>query len=79
MFEDADLDKAAYWAHIGIMSNSGQVCTGNSRIFVHDSVYDRFVDAFLKCVKAAPVGDPFESGTFQGPVVTSRQYNQVLG
>ncbi|KAJ5949102.1 aldehyde dehydrogenase-like protein [Penicillium verhagenii] len=63
VFEDADLEQAAKWAHIGIMYNQGQVCTSTSRILVHDSV---------------KVGDPFADETFQGPQVTKAQYDRVL-
>jgi aldehyde dehydrogenase (NAD+) len=80
VFEDADLDQAVRWAHIGIMSNQGQICTATSRILVQESIYDKFVDAFKKHVKqVSVVGDPFEESTFQGPQVTKAQYERVLG
>lgn len=79
VFEDADLEQAAKWAHIGIMYNQGQVCTSTSRILVHDSVYDKFVELFKEVVKTtSKVGDPFEDETFQGPQVTKAQYERVL-
>ncbi|KAH7145518.1 aldehyde dehydrogenase domain-containing protein [Dactylonectria estremocensis] len=78
VFEDADLDKAVYWGHIGIMSNAGQVCTANSRVFVHENIYDAFVDRFLKQVASAKIGDPFAADTFQGPQVNKTQRDRVL-
>lgn len=60
------------------MSNAGQVCTANSRIFVHDSVHDKFVDLFVRRVNAALVGDPFKPETFQGPQVTKAQFDRVM-
>ncbi|KAF7715785.1 Aldehyde dehydrogenase, mitochondrial [Penicillium ucsense] len=79
VFEDADLEQAAKWAHIGIMYNQGQVCTSTSRILVHDSVYDKFVKLFKDVVKnTSKVGDPFQDETFQGPQVTKAQYERVL-
>lgn len=61
IFEDADLDLAAYWSHIGIMSNQGQICTATSRILVHEKVYDAFIDKFKsKVQEISVVGDPFE-------------------
>lgn len=80
VFADADLDQAVKWAHIGIMSNQGQICTATSRILVQDTVYDKFVEAFTAHVKeVSVVGDPFEEATFQGPQVTKAQYDRVLG
>jgi len=80
IFDDAELDQAVKWAHIGIMFNQGQVCTATSRILVQDSIYDSFVSAFKAHVKeVSVVGDPFASTTFQGPQVTKVQYERVLG
>jgi len=80
VFDDADLEQAVKWAHIGIMSNMGQVCCATSRVFVHKSLYQQFIDAFKERVKStSKVGDPFEQGTFQGPQVTKQQYERVLG
>ncbi|KAM7192524.1 Aldehyde dehydrogenase domain containing protein [Rhypophila sp. PSN 637] len=80
VFEDADLELASTWAHIGIMSNQGQICTATSRILVQEGVYDRFVEEFKKKVKEiSVVGDPFEEKTFQGPQVTKAQYERVMG
>ncbi|RKF59427.1 Aldehyde dehydrogenase [Golovinomyces cichoracearum] len=79
VFADADLDQAVKWAHIGIMSNQGQVCTATSRILVQENIYDSFLVSFKKQVqKVSVVGDPFSEGTFQGPQVTKAQYERVL-
>ena len=79
VFDDADLDQAVKWAHIGIMSNQGQICTATSRILVQDGVYDKFVAAFKDhCKETSIVGDPFKEDTFQGPQVTKAQYERVL-
>lgn len=79
VFNDADLEQAVEWAHLGIMSNQGQICTATSRILVQDEVYDRFLDKFKAQVKQiSKVGDPFEESTFQGPQVTKAQYDRIL-
>lgn len=78
VFLDADLKKAAYWAHIGIISASGQKCTANSRILVHESIHDQFLEYFMARVHASPIGDPFDEHTFQGPVVSSAQRDRIL-
>ena len=80
VFEDADLEQAAKWAHIGIMSNQGQICTATSRVLVQESIYDKFVEEFKEVIKSTSVvGDPFKEETFQGPQVTKQQYEKVLG
>lgn len=79
VFDDADLEQAAKWAHIGIMSNMGQICTATSRVIVQEGVYDKFVELFKQVVKStSKVGDPFADDTFQGPQVTKAQYERVL-
>lgn len=80
VFEDADLDLAATWSHIGIMSNQGQICTATSRVLVHEKIYNEFVEKFKSTVqKVSVVGDPFAEDTFQGPQVTKTQFDRVLG
>ena len=80
VFDDADLDQAVKWSHIGIMSNQGQICTSTSRILVQEGIYDKFIEAFKKYTsETSKVGDPFSDDTFQGPQVTKAQYERVLG
>ncbi|KAI3571486.1 aldehyde dehydrogenase domain-containing protein [Fusarium oxysporum f. sp. albedinis] len=79
VFEDAELENAAKWAHYGIMANQGQICTATSRTLVHENIYEKFLDLFIQEVKkTSVVGDPFAPGTFQGPQVTKAQYDRVL-
>ncbi|KAI5460506.1 aldehyde dehydrogenase domain-containing protein [Mariannaea sp. PMI_226] len=79
VFDDADIDLAAYWAHAGIMSNQGQICTATSRILVQESIYDKFLAAFKSQVKnISKLGDPFEETTFQGPQVTKSQFERIM-
>jgi aldehyde dehydrogenase (NAD+) len=79
VFNDCDLDNAVQWAHIGIMSNQGQICTATSRILVQDEIYDKFMAAFRSQIqKISKVGDPFDESTFQGPQVTKAQYERVM-
>ena len=79
VFEDADIEEAVKWAHIGIMSNQGQICTATSRILVQDSVYQKFVDEFIKHTqKISVIGDQWSKDVFQGPQVSKAQYDKVL-
>ncbi|GME85216.1 unnamed protein product [Ambrosiozyma monospora] len=61
VFDDADLGQAAKWASFGVMYNSGQNCTANSRVLVQESVYDKFLELFKKqVIEDWVVGDPFD-------------------
>jgi aldehyde dehydrogenase (NAD(P)+) len=77
---DANLDKAVKAGHSGIMYNAGQVCTATSRIYVHQSLYSQYVEAFKQRIKdVSKVGHPFEENTSQGPQVSKTQRERVLG
>ncbi|KAL1961803.1 hypothetical protein VTN77DRAFT_1053 [Rasamsonia byssochlamydoides] len=79
VFDDADLDQAVEWAHLGIMSNQGQICTATSRILVQEGIYEQFLSAFLAQVRnISRIGNPFDESTFQGPQVTQAQYDRIM-
>jgi len=76
---DADLDEAAATAHMAIFTNMGQVCTAGSRLFVHEDVYDKFVEKIVEKAKARRIGDPFELTTESGPQIDKEQFDKILG
>ncbi|CAG5183315.1 uncharacterized protein ALTATR162_LOCUS10520 [Alternaria atra] len=79
VFEDADMEQAVRWSHVGIMSNQGQICTATSRILVQESIFDSFITQFRQRIKVVSViGDQWSDDTFQGPQVTKQQYERVL-
>ncbi|KAG8746485.1 hypothetical protein FRC10_004925 [Ceratobasidium sp. 414] len=67
---DADVDYTAAELVDGAFFNSGQSCCAVERIYVHDSIYDKFVSAYVDIVKKYKLGDPTEPGTNLGPVVS---------
>jgi aldehyde dehydrogenase (NAD+) len=77
-FEDVDLDEAVEGAHMGLFSNLGQSCCAGSRVFVQESIYDRFVEKSIARAQARIVGDPFDPRTELGPVVDQVQLNRVM-
>ncbi|CAG8439127.1 4380_t:CDS:2 [Diversispora eburnea] len=79
IFADADLEEAIKWAHTGIFYNHGQCCTAGSRVYVENSVYNEFLNKFKEYTKNMKIGDPFESDTDQGPVVSKQQFDRVMG
>ena len=64
------VDWAADWAHNAIFANHGQNCCAGSRTFVHESIYDKFVEKAKGLAEGRKVGDPFKVDTAQGPQVT---------
>lgn len=77
--EDADLEQAVKWAAVGIMSNQGQVCTSTSRVYVHEKVYEQFLEEFAKHVKEEyKQGEMFNSDAIVGPQVSKMQFEKVL-
>ncbi|KAF8974222.1 aldehyde dehydrogenase domain-containing protein [Flammula alnicola] len=77
IFESADLDQAANWAALGICYNTGQDCTAGSRLYVQESIYDKFVNLLVDKVKSQVIGDGFDEKTGGGPVVSKGQYDRV--
>ncbi|KAH0840028.1 aldehyde dehydrogenase domain-containing protein [Lanmaoa asiatica] len=71
IFESADLDQAANWACLGILYNTGQDCTAGSRLYVQDSIYDKFVALLVQKAKELVIGDAFDERSGGGPVVSS--------
>ena len=77
---DADLDGAATmvaWAGTGLLS--GQGCALPTRTYVHEDVYDEFVDRVLSVVGGLVVGDPLDTATVVGPVVSDAALARILG
>ena len=69
---DANLDHAIANLVDGAFFNSGQCCCGIERIYVHETVYDRFVDGFIDLTKQYVVGNPLDSSTTLGPMAQAR-------
>ena len=65
---DADLDAAVDGLVDGAFFNAGQSCCGIERIYVHDAVYDRFVEGYAALAGKYVLGNPLEAGTTLGPM-----------
>lgn len=79
IFSDADLAHAVEESHTALFFNQGQCCCAGSRTYVHESVYDQFVEQSVERAKLRTVGDPFDSKNEQGPQVDEEQFNKILG
>ena len=69
---DADFDYAVANIVDGAFYNSGQCCCGIERVYVHESLYDRFVEASAAAVSAYKLGNPLEPETTLGPMAATR-------
>ena len=69
---DVNLDHAVANLVDGAFFNSGQCCCGIERIYVHEAVYDRFVDGFIDLTKQYVVGNPLDNSTTLGPMAQAR-------
>ncbi|MGD9917987.1 MAG: aldehyde dehydrogenase family protein [Paenirhodobacter sp.] len=72
VMDDADLDAAVDSLMDGAMFNAGQCCCGIERIYVHESLYDAFVEKAVAWVKALKLGNPFEPDSTLGPMANKR-------
>ena len=77
--DDADLDLAVRIAHRALFFNAGQSCNAGSRVFVHEKIYDEFIHKSVLEVKKIKLGSQFEKDTTQGPLVSKKQMERVLG
>jgi len=78
IFPDADLDKAIPASAMGIFFNSGQICTAASRLYIHDDIYDEVLERLIAFVKTIEVGSGLDSSSVLGPLVSSKQQQQVM-
>ncbi len=78
IFPDGDIDTAVKAAGSGIFFNTGQVCSAGSRILVHESIHDEVVERLAARAQSIRVGDPLETSTAMGPLVSETQMNRVL-
>jgi succinate-semialdehyde dehydrogenase / glutarate-semialdehyde dehydrogenase len=69
VFDDADIDSAVEGAFASKYRNAGQTCVCSNRIYVQAGVYDAFVEKFAARVKTAKVGNGFDEGVNQGPLI----------
>ena len=77
VFDDADIDSAVEGAMASKYRNAGQTCVCANRIYVQDAVYDEFVQKFTAKVKTLKVGNGFDDGVVQGPLIEDAAVEKV--
>jgi succinate-semialdehyde dehydrogenase/glutarate-semialdehyde dehydrogenase len=77
VFDDADIDSAVEGAMASKYRNAGQTCVCANRFYVQEGVYDAFVAKFAARVKTLKVGNGFEDGVAQGPLIEDAAIQKV--
>jgi acyl-CoA reductase-like NAD-dependent aldehyde dehydrogenase len=77
-FDDMPWEKAVEGVCMGILFNQGQVCCAGARVFVQDTVYDKFIAAVKQKFEAVKIGLPWEKDTMLGSQVSQKQLHKIL-
>lgn len=79
VYPDADLARAVPGVAMGIFGNSGQVCAAGSRLFLHDSIHDEFLERLAGFAAGLKVGPGTQAGVAMGPLISAGQRARVMG
>jgi acyl-CoA reductase-like NAD-dependent aldehyde dehydrogenase len=79
IFEDAGIERAVKGASFGAFIAAGQTCICGSRIIAQEAIYDEVVDGLTAAANAIRLGDPSDTATQMGPLISERQRRRVLG
>ena len=79
IFADADIKQAVALSASGVFRNQGQVCCAATRMFVQERIYDEFAERIAAKANGIKLGQPLDPATTMGPLVSSEQYERVLG
>jgi succinate-semialdehyde dehydrogenase / glutarate-semialdehyde dehydrogenase len=77
VFDDVDVDKVLDLSVAAKYRNAGQVCVSPTRFYVHETIYNRFVEGFASRSKAIPVGDGLDENNRMGPLIHARRLAAV--
>ena len=77
VFDDADVQVAVDGAVLAKMRNGGAACTAANRFFVHETIHDRFVEAFAQRMSSLVLGNGMDAATHVGPLITRAQQDNV--
>ncbi|MEW9501537.1 aldehyde dehydrogenase family protein [Jeotgalibacillus marinus] len=77
VFDDADIEAAVDGSLFGIFYNSGQSCEARSRLYVHENIYDEFMEKFIEKTTKLNLGNPFEKDTHVGAIINQDQLDVI--
>jgi aldehyde dehydrogenase (NAD+) len=79
VLDDADLEMAVDGVLFGGLVHQGQVCMSGSRVYIPRKIYRDFLDHMVKRARTLVLGDPMDSDTDMGPLISKRQWDRVMG
>jgi benzaldehyde dehydrogenase (NAD) len=79
VLDDADIESAVSAGAFGSFFHQGQICMASSRHLVHESIFDRYVEALAAHASALAVGDPTVEDVALGPIINERQFERLTG
>ncbi|MDX2421045.1 MAG: betaine-aldehyde dehydrogenase [Amphritea sp.] len=79
VFADANVENAVAGAMLANFYTQGEVCTNGTRVFVHDSIYDEFVQKVAERTERMIIGDPTDLNTQVGALISTDHMEKVLG
>lgn len=78
IFDDANLENAVEACLRGGFFNQGENCTAVTKLMLHEKIYKKFLDLYLKRVKKINMGDPLKQNTEMGAVISKEHFDSVL-
>lgn len=77
VFDSVDIDQTANWVCMAILFNHGQDCCAGSRLFVQETIKDKFLEVLKRKIEEIKIGDPGLKTIFMGPLVSRQQQEKV--
>jgi aldehyde dehydrogenase (NAD+)/betaine-aldehyde dehydrogenase len=78
VFDDANLEAAVNGSAFAIFHNQGQACIAGSRLILHESIAERFLERFIALAESIRIGDPLDPETEMGPLTSAEHRDRVL-
>lgn len=78
IFEDADIDNAVAAALMANFYTQGEVCSNGTRVYVHESVHDDFIDRLITRTSKMKIGDPMDPDTHVGALISQEHLDKVM-
>jgi acyl-CoA reductase-like NAD-dependent aldehyde dehydrogenase len=79
VFADANVNAAVGGSAFAIFHNQGQACIAGSRLILHESIADEFLEKFIRLAKSITIGNPLDPTTEMGPLTSLGHRDKVLG
>ena len=77
VFDDADIEKAVQGALISKYRNAGQTCVCTNRLYIHDAIYDQFIERYTQVVNELVIGDGLSESADIGPLINQKAVDKV--